>query len=56
MMKIQVWSIPMTNAERATWPKPEEICPRCERPFGAAKKRRLPGGVVIHNRCAEGIC
>ena len=52
-MEIRVHSIPATVADRAAWPGPEKVCPRCGQSFGAAKKRRLPNGVVIHNRCTQ---
>jgi len=51
-MEMRVWSLPKTPEERARWPGDDEICPRCDRPFGTLYKlARLADGTVVHKRC-----
>jgi len=50
-MEVRVSSIPMTEEEKARWPRPDETCPVCQKPFGTGKMRRLSNGTVVHKAC-----
>lgn len=51
MMHVEVYSIPMTDEERAKWPSPTEICGGCRKAFGSRKMERLDDGTVVHRNC-----
>ena len=65
MKKEQVNSMPKTEAEKAQWPGPDEICPVCNEKFGWMKKIRIIDGnvnsdrtinkIVIHKRCGVSV-
>lgn len=51
MMQIMIQGVPMTEAERAMWPVPDEVCPGCHEAFGSRKMERLDDGTVVHRNC-----
>ena len=59
-MEVKVWSIPKTAEHPQRWPREDEICPLCNKPFGTGKMVRVDkagklsdNGRVVHKRCAS---